>query len=234
MLVAAWSLYGVHGSTNSYAMATPWQILAAAAEYASSGELWVNIVVSFLRIVEGFAYAFVAAFVLGVLAGMSRGFHTFIDLVIQVLRPIPGIAWIPLAILWFGIGEESKIFIIFIGAFFPMFLNIVDGIRDVDPRYFELGKIYEIPRWRLVSQVVLPAAMPQILTGVRLGVSGAWICVIAAEMIGATSGVGFMLSDGRSMSRPDVVILAMLIIGIIGKLMDDIIRQIRKRILIWK
>lgn len=232
-IVALWSLYGSAGQTQSYSMATPQQIVAAAVEYATNGELLINILVSFTRVLEGFLVALVAAAVLGVAAGISRRFERFIDLVMQVLRPIPGIAWIPLAILWFGIGENSKIYIIFIGAFFPMFVNIVDGIKGIDKRYFELGEVYEIPKWRFIRQVVIPAALPQILTGIRLGLSGAWICVVAAEMIGATSGVGFMLSDGRSMSRPDVVILAMLLIGVIGKLMDDVVEWQRRRIVKW-
>ncbi|KAA8815355.1 ABC transporter permease [Bifidobacterium callitrichos] len=232
-IVALWSLYGSAGQTQSYSMVTPQQIVAAAVEYATDGELLINILVSFTRVLEGFLVALAAAAVLGVAAGISRRFERFIDLVMQVLRPIPGIAWIPLAILWFGIGENSKIYIIFIGAFFPMFVNIVDGIKGIDKRYFELGEVYEIPKWRFIRQVVIPAALPQILTGIRLGLSGAWICVVAAEMIGATSGVGFMLSDGRSMSRPDVVILAMLLIGVIGKLMDDVVEWQRRRIVKW-
>ncbi|MBW3088385.1 ABC transporter permease [Bifidobacterium sp. 82T24] len=231
ILVAVWAFVGARSA--SYAMATPQQIVSATIEYAGSGELWLNIAVSIARVLEGFLVAFVAAAVLGVAAGVSRRFERFIDLVMQVLRPIPGIAWIPLAILWFGIGENSKVYIIFIGAFFPMFVNFVDGIKGIDKRYFELGRVYEIPKWRFIRQVVVPAALPQMLTGIRLGLSGAWICVVAAEMIGATSGVGFMLSDGRSMSRPDVVILAMLIIGIVGKLMDDVVEWQRRRIVNW-
>ncbi|RSX50082.1 ABC transporter permease [Bifidobacterium callimiconis] len=233
VIVAAWALYGTFGGSQSYAMATPQQIVQATVEYAASGELWLNIAVSIARVLEGFLVALAAAAVLGVGAGVSHRFERAIDLIMQILRPIPGIAWIPLAIIWFGIGENSKVYIIFIGAFFPMFVNIVDGIKGIDKRYFELGEAYEIPKWRFIRQVVVPAALPQILTGIRLGLSGAWICVVAAEMIGATSGVGFMLSDGRSMSRPDVVILAMLIIGVIGKLMDDFVQWQRRRIVNW-
>lgn len=232
-IVAAWSLYGAFGGSRSYAMATPQQIVQATVEYAASGELWLNIAVSIARVLEGFLVALAAAAVLGVGAGVSRRFERAIDLIMQILRPIPGIAWIPLAIIWFGTGENSKVYIIFIGAFFPMFVNFVDGIKGIDKRYFELGEAYEIPKWRFIRQVVVPAALPQILTGIRLGLSGAWICVVAAEMIGATSGVGFMLSDGRSMSRPDVVILAMLIIGVIGKLMDDFVQWQRRRVVNW-
>jgi sulfonate transport system permease protein len=232
-IVAVWSMIGGSGAIHSYAMATPQQIVQAAIAAAADGSLWLNVLVSLIRVLEGFLVALVAAVILGMAAGLSDRFETFVDLVIQVLRPIPGIAWIPLAILWLGIGEESKVYIIVIGAFFPMFVNIVDGIRGIDKRYFELGAVYEIPRWRFIRQVVIPAALPQILTGIRLGLSGAWICVVAAEMIGATSGVGYMLSDGRSMSRPDIVILAMLIIGIVGKLMDDVVRWQRRRIVTW-
>lgn len=233
ILLGAWWFAGSAGNIKSYSMATLPEIGNTIVEYAASGKLWVNVLVSIIRVLEGFLAALVVALILGIAAGIFPKFETFIDLVIQILRPIPGIAWIPLAILWFGIGETSKVYIIFIGAFFPMFVNIVDGIRGIDRRYFELGAVYEIPRWDFIREVVIPAALPQITTGIRLGLSGAWICVVAAEMIGATSGVGFMLSDGRSMSRPDVVILAMLIIGIIGKAMDDLLRWQRKRLISW-
>ena len=187
----------------------------------------------FLRVLKGFLLALISALVLGVLIGLSRPIERFTELVIQLLKPIPPIAWIPLAILWFGIGESSKLYIIFYGAFFPILLNTVDGIHNIDKRYLELGCVYEVDRWRLVWKVILPGALPSIFTGVRVGLGNAWVCVVAAEMIAATRGIGYMLSNGRSMSRADDVILAMLLIGIVGKIMDDILRIIPKIIMKW-
>jgi sulfonate transport system permease protein len=129
--------------------------------------------------------------------------------VIQVLRPIPPIAWIPLAILWFGIGESSKVFIIFLGAVFPIVINTLEGIRATDRRFVELARVLEVPRGRFVRQVILPGALPAIITGLRVGLGNAWVCVVAAELIAADKGVGFIIVDGRELSRTDVVIAGM-------------------------
>ena len=128
---------------------------------------------------------------------------------IQVLRPIPPIAWIPLAILWFGIGESSKVFIIFLGAVFPIVINTLEGIRATDRRFVELARVLEVPRGRFVRQVILPGALPAIITGLRVGLGNAWVCVVAAELIAADKGVGFIIVDGRELSRTDVVIAGM-------------------------
>ena len=128
---------------------------------------------------------------------------------IQVLRPIPPIAWIPLAILWFGIRESSKVFIIFLGAVFPIVINTLEGIRATDRRFVELARVLEVPRGRFVRQVILPGALPAIITGLRVGLGNAWVCVVAAELIAADKGVGFIIVDGRELSRTDVVIAGM-------------------------
>lgn len=233
VILIIWEAADIVGILKPYTMPALKTIGKTAIEYIQKGKLQVNIWVSIVRVLEGFFAALLAAFVIGINAAIFEKFETFTDLVIQILRPIPPIAWIPLAILWFGIGEESKIFIIFLGAFFPVFINIVDGIRSIDKRYFELAEVYEVPKMNMIRQIVLPGAMPSIMTGIRVGLGNAWVCVVAAEMIGATKGVGYMLSDGRSLSRPDVVILGMLIVGIVGKLMDDFLRWLRNKLIVW-
>lgn len=232
-LLIIWEGFDLAGLLKPYTMPAPMAIVNTTIEYIKNGKLFVNIGVSFVRVLEGFAIALATGFVIGIGASISKKFETFTDLIIQILRPIPPIAWIPLAILWFGIGQPSKIFIIFLGAFFPIFLNTVEGVKSIDSKYFELAKVYETPKSKLIRQVIIPGALPSIMTGIRLGVGNAWVCVVAAEMIGATSGVGFMLSDGRSLSRPDIVILGMLIVGIVGKIMDDILRLLHKKLITW-
>ena len=233
ILIAIWECYDLAGKLTSYTMPSPVAILETALEYLKDGSLFSNIAVSFIRVVEGFLLALVLAFIFGIGVSIFPKFNTFTDLVIQILRPIPPIAWIPLAILWFGIGQGSKIFIIFLGAFFPLFVNTADGVKNIDTKYFELAKVYEIPKNKLINKIIVPGALPTIMTGIRLGLGNAWVCVVAAEMIGATSGVGFMLSDGRSMSRPDIVILGMLIVGIVGKIMDDLLKILRNKVITW-
>ena len=233
MIILIWEYVCHSGTVKVYNLPAPELIVKDAVDKIKDGSLWEHIAVSFIRVLKGFTLAAVSALVLGVLIGLNRYFERFTELVIQILKPIPPIAWIPLAILWFGIGESSKIYIIFYGAFFPILLNTVDGIHNIDDRYLELGRVYEVSKWRLVWKVILPGALPSILTGIRVGLGNAWICVVAAEMIAATKGVGYMLSNGRSMSRADDVILAMLLIGIVGKVMDDVLQAISRKIMRW-
>ena len=233
IIVLVWEAVCHLGVVRVYNMPAPEAILRDAAQKISNGTLLKHIEVSFFRVLEGFLIAMVSALLLGTLIGLSRRAETFTELVLQILKPIPPIAWIPLAILWFGIGETSKLYIIFYGAFFPMLLNTVDGIHNIDKKYLELARAYEVDKARLIGKVILPGALPSILTGIRVGLGNAWVCVVAAEMIAATKGIGYMLSDGRSLSRADDVILAMLLIGIVGKIMDDVLRLISKKIMKW-
>lgn len=233
ILLLVWEGYDLAGRLKPYTMPAPAAIIGTTVEYLKNGKLLKDIAISFARVLEGFALALVSAFIIGISVSLFPRFDVFTDFVIQIVRPIPPIAWIPLAILWFGIGQGSKIFIIFLGAFFPIFLNTVDGIRNIDGKYFELARIYEIPKMKLIAKIIIPGALPQIMTGIRLGIGNAWVCVVAAEMIGATSGIGFMLSDGRSLSRPDIVILGMLFIGIIGKIMDDVLKMLKGKLIKW-
>ena len=152
---------------------------------------------------------------------------------IQIIRPIPPIAWIPLAILWFGIGENSKIYIILLGAFFPIFTNVVEGIHRVDKKLIEVAYVLEIPKGKFIRKVIMPSSLPFIMTGIRLGLSGAWMCVVAAELIASTSGVGYMISDARQLSQTDVVIVGMLIIGVIGKTMDVLLLKLQRSLVKW-
>lgn len=233
LLLIIWEGADLAGAIKPYTMPSPGLIIETAIALAKSGELAANIWVSIILVLEGFFLALVTAFLLGICIALFPKVEAFTDLVLQIVRPIPPIAWIPLAILWFGIGSSSKIFIIFLGAFFPILINTVDGISGIDRRFFELSDVYEVPKVNMILKIVIPGALPSILTGIRLGLGNAWVCVVAAEMIGATSGVGYMLSNGRSLSRPDIVILGMLIVGIVGKFMDDFLKWLRMKMLHW-
>ena len=233
ILIIIWQGFALAGKLTPYTMPAPMTIITTTIEYIKDGTLFSDIGISFLRVLEGFLIALGLAFILGISVSIFPKFNTFTDLVIQILRPIPPIAWIPLAIIWFGIGEGSKIFIIFFGAFFPIFLNTVDGVKNIDFKYLELAQVYEVPRLKMIKKIIIPGALPSIMTGIRLGLGNAWVCVVAAEMIGATSGVGYMLANGRSLSRPDIVIIGMLIVGIVGKVMDDLLKLLRKKLIKW-
>lgn len=233
IIIIVWKVCDIMGMLSPYTLPAPEKVVLSAWELIKSGALLGNIAASIIRVLQGFGIALISALVLGVAIGMSKKIETITALTIQILKPIPPIAWIPLSILWFGIDESSKVYIIFIGAFFPMLQNVVDGIRAIDSRYLELQQVYEVSRKKIVLGIMLPGALPYIMTGIRIGLGNAWVCVVAAEMIAAVSGVGYMLSEGRSMSRPDIVILGMLIIGIVGKLMDDVVKWLSGRLIRW-
>lgn len=233
IILVIWKLADIGGYIKPYAMPTPEKVVKTFIDILKNGTLVSHIIASFIRVIEGFFIALILALILGIAIGLSRKLEVFTDITIQILKPIPPIAWIPLAILWFGIGEFSKIFIIVLGAFFPILLNVVDGIKNIDSKYLELGKVYEVPKVKFIRGVILPGALPSIITGVRVGLGNAWVCVVAAEMIAATKGVGYMLTDGRNMARPDLVILGMLLIGVVGKLMDDVLKVLSAKLIKW-
>ena len=232
-LLLVWQGLSAFGVLHDYTMPSPGKVLQSSLELAADGTLFEHILASVARVLEGFGIAALLALVLGIAAGLFHRFELWTDFVFQLLKPIPPIAWIPLAILWFGIEETSKIYIIAIGAFFPIFVNTLHGIKNIDPKYLELARVYEVPRDEIIRKIIIPGALPFLMTGLRLGLASAWICVVAAEMIAATRGVGYMLMDARSLSRPDIVILGMLLIGIVGKIMDDAVRKLEKRLIRW-
>jgi sulfonate transport system permease protein len=232
-VIAAWQGAYLAG-VRPVLLPSPATVATTFWELAASGELGHHLAVSLGRVLEGFGIASALALPLGIGIGMSRTLDRATDLLIQLIKPIPPIAWIPLAILWFGIGEQPKIFIIALGAFFPVLVNTIDGIRQTDWRYVELARVLEVPRWRFVMQVVLPGALPAIMTGLRLGLMLGWICVVAAELIAASSGVGYLIMDARQLSQTDVVLVGMFTIGAMGKLLDSLLRLLERRLIVWR
>lgn len=234
LLVAVWQALSAWGAVKPILLPSPLKVAAAFWSLAVSGDLFRHLGISLLRVLEGFAIATLAGLVLGLMVGLWRVVDQATDLLIQLLKPIPPIAWIPLAILWFGIGEAGKVYIIFLGAFFPILVNTVDGIRQTDRRYVELARILEVTRLRFVTQVVLPGALPAIMTGLRVGLMVAWMCVVAAELIAASSGIGYLITDARQMSQTDEVLVGMITIGIMGKLLDVSLKWLENRLIPWK
>lgn len=233
IILIIWEIAGLLGWIKVYTIPRPLKIVETAFDLTKNLILIQHIVSSVIRVVAGFSIAAILALILGILTALSKKFYKYTDCFIQILKPIPPIAWIPLAILWLGIGESSKLFIICIGAFFPIFSNVVDGIKQIEGKFLEVAEILEIPRAKFIKKVIILGALPSIMTGLRVGLGSAWMCVVAAEMIAATRGIGYMLMDGRSLSRPDMVILGMLIIGFIGKLMNDWLLKLEKKKIYW-
>ncbi|VWL89438.1 ABC transporter permease [Burkholderia lata] len=189
---------------------------------------------STLRVAAGFAAGAGLALVVGAAMGLSRRIDALFEPTFQALRAIPSLAWVPVLLLWLGIDEAPKITLIAIGAFFPVHLAVVAGIRDVDRKLVELGAVYRLGPLALFRRILLPAALPQIVTGLRMGLSLAWMFMVAAELIAATRGLGFLLSDGRETGRPDLVFGAILLLALLGKLTDGAMARIESHWLGWR
>jgi NitT/TauT family transport system permease protein len=202
-------------------------------QWLFSGELPIDLWSSLQRVLTGFAIAILLAVPLGVLMGASQLAYDFVNPSIQILRPIPPIAWIPLAMLWFGLGDPPAYFLIFLGAFFPILINTISGVRNVDSIYIRAAQNLGAKRLALFWRIILPAATPQILTGIRVGLGIAFICVIIAEMIAVQSGLGFRILEAREYSYTDKVIAGMFTIGLLGLALDSIITRINGYLLRW-
>jgi sulfonate transport system permease protein len=205
---------------------TLWQLGAAG--------LARHVVASTLRVFAGFGCGVAFALVAGAAMGLSRRLDALLEPSFQALRAIPSLAWVPVLLLWMGIDEAPKITLVAIGAFFPVHLAVVAGIRDVDRKLIELGDVYGLSRHASFVRILLPAALPQIFTGLRTGLSLAWMFMVAAELIAATRGLGYLLSDGRETGRPDIVFGAISVLALLGKLSDSVLKFVETRVLTWR
>ncbi len=226
-LLFAW--WGAIVATQSLIFPTPWGVLAGAFELLADGTLWRHIGASLLRVGTGFALAVCVAVPLGLWMGLVRGAYDTLNPIFQMLRPISPIAWIPIAILWFGVGDASPIYLIFISSVFPMIVQTTVGVHTIDKRYLRAAENFGVSRTTLLKQVVIPAVLPQVLVGMRIGLGVAWLVVVAAEMIALRSGLGYMIMDSRNAgNRYDLVIAGMIIIGVIGLSLDGSMRRLER------
>src|SRR5262245_27978296 len=222
-VVALWWIAVV--LTKSVIFPTPWQVVSGTLELARDGTLWEHIGASLFRVGAGFGIAVLVAIPLGLWMGRVRGAFVTLNPLFQILRPISPIAWIPIAILWFGVGNASPIYLIFIASVFPMIVQTTSGVHTIEKRYLRAAENFGVPRKKLFMQVVFPATLPDIIVGMRIGLGVAWLVVVAAEMIALRSGLGYMIIDSRNAgNRYDLVIAGMIIIGLIGLALDGIMR----------
>jgi NitT/TauT family transport system permease protein len=227
IVIVAWWVVVVQ--TESAIFPTPWQVVTGTLELAQDGTLWNHIGASLFRVGTGFLLAMLLAIPLGLWMGWISGAYTTLNPIFQMLRPISPIAWIPLAILWFGVGDVSPIFLIFISSVFPMMVQTTSGVHTIERRYLRAAANFGVSRYTLFRRVVIPAALPQIIVGMRIGIGVAWLVVVAAEMIALRSGLGYMIMDSRNAgNRYDLVIAGMIIIGLIGLLLDGATRLLER------
>ncbi len=233
-VVIAW--WAVVRATQSVIFPTPWQVVTGAYELAEDGSLWEHIGASLFRVGVGFGLAVLVAVPLGLWMGWVSGAYRTFNPIFQMLRPISPIAWIPLAILWFGVGDLSPIFLIFLASVFPMIVQTIAGVHTIERRYLRAAANFGVSRSVLFRQVVIPAVLPEIIVGMRIGVGVAWLVVVAAEMIALRSGLGYLIMDSRNAgNRYDLVIASMIIIGLIGLALDSSTRLLeRLRPLRWR
>lgn len=232
-LLLGWELAAQAGWLSDRILPRPSQVLLTGFEQLVSGDLARHLGVSAARALAGLAVGGSIGFVLGVANGMSRNAALVTDTTIQMIRNIPNLALIPLVIVWFGIGEGAKLFLVANAVFFPVYLNTVHGFRSVDPGLIEMGRAYGLGGWRLFRQVILPGALPSVLVGLRYALGLMWLTLIVAETLSASSGLDYMAMQAREFMQLDIVVLAILLYALLGKLADVATRVLESRLLRW-
>jgi len=232
-LLASWWLVTARGWVKSYQFASPHDVLVELENLATTGALWHDLGASIARVAAGFGIALALAIVLGALVGGSRAVERALDPTLQAIRAVPSLAWVPLILLWLGIGETAKITLVAIGAFFPIYVALVAGIRGVDRKLVEVGASFGLSRAALIVRVLVPATLPQLLVGARIGLTQAWLFLVAAELLAATNGIGFLLTDGQQTSRTDEILVAILLFALCGKLSESGMRWLERRLVGW-
>ncbi|MEV6221362.1 ABC transporter permease [Nocardia fluminea] len=234
VLLLVWQLASASGAISAKKLPAPSAVLDAGLETYRSGQLTEALLVSGQRALYGFALGAVLALVLGVLAGLSKIGEYAVDPPLQMIRTIPLFGLIPLFIIWFGIGEEPKVYLIALGVFFPLYLNTFSGIRQLDPKLLELGSALHLGLAERLRLLVLPGALPQILVGARQSLGIAWLSLIVAEQINASAGLGFVVNNAREFLRTDIVVFGLVVYSLLGLLTDSIVRLLERRALRWR
>ncbi len=233
VLLILWEFLALKGVLRSTILPAPSIIGATLYDMVVTGELWGHLRTSLWRVIQGFTLGSSFGLIAGLLISMSLRLERSLLLVTGILRPIPIIAWVPVLILWMGIDEASKVTVISIGTFWPVLLNVIQGIRSTDRKHLEVARILGKSRSTILFHVVLPSALPSIFTGLRVGIGIAWMSVIGAELIAASQGLGFLIAYARELSQADVMLVGVACIGVTGLLIDILLRCIEKRLLRW-
>ncbi len=233
LLIIFWQIFTSMGLLSKNVLPAPTEIVASAFRIIQTGELFTHIQVSFSRAITGFLIGGGIGLILGIINGVYPIAERHLDTTIQMFRNIPHLALIPLVILWLGIGEEAKIFLVAIGVFFPIYVNTYYGIISVDKGLIEMGRVYGLTRSKLLIRVIFKGALPSVLVGVRYALGIMWLTLIVAETVAADSGIGYMAMHAREFMQIDVVIVAILLYAILGKLADSAAKLLESKLLKW-
>lgn len=234
VILVIWELTGAWGLISPTLLPRPSAILTTFIDLVLTGNLIEHFKISLWRALGGFIIGGTLGLLVGVAVGFKKNIEQTVDPTIQMLRTVPTLAVIPLFILWFGFGEVSKILLIAKGAFFPLYVNTFLGIRSVDSKLFDVAKVLEFNRWQLITRLILPSALPNILLGLRLSIGVAWLALVAAELMGSSEGIGYLIMDARQFSQTSIVFVGIIIFAVFGKVSDSLVKVFEKRLLKWQ
>lgn len=231
LILAAWQWVTAAGIVPPYRLPGPWSVVQAGAELVERDELWLHIAISVQRVFIGFIAGSAIALGFAAVVGLSRVGGVLFAPILVALRAVPSLAWVPLLILWLQVGEESKVTLIAIGAFFPVYTTVADALRHVDPHLVEAGRAFGLRGWSLFRTVQLPAVIPSVVSGLRLALAQAWLFLVAAELLGASMGLGWMLNDSQQTGRVDRILLAIVLLALLGTITNAILVLFEKAVL---
>ncbi len=234
LILAVWQAASSAGLVSPETLASPLRIARTAFDLTRSGVLPQNLLVSLGRAGSGLAIAIGGGIALALVAGLSRIGEDVVDAPMQMLRTLPALALVPLFILWFGIGETPKIALVALGALIPVYLNLFKGIRAIDPKLLEMGRTLGLSRSAVIRNIVLPGALPDLLTGLRFSVGISWLMLVVAEQVNASTGIGHMMMDAQDFLRTDIILVGLLVYALLGLLSDLAVRMLERRLLRWR
>ncbi|MBT2486301.1 MULTISPECIES: ABC transporter permease [unclassified Microbacterium] len=231
LILLSWQIVTTSGLVEPYRLPTPASVFLAGVELAESGQLWTHIAISVQRVLLGFAIGSVIGLAAAGLVGLSRLGDILLSPTLAAVRAVPSLAWVPLLILWMQIGESSKVTLIAIGAFFPVYTTVASALRHVDPHLVEAGRSFSLHGWSLFRTVQLPAVVPSVVSGLRLALAQAWLFLVAAELIASSMGLGFLLTDSQSNGRVDRILLSIVLLALLGTVTNGILALVEKYLL---
>ncbi|GAA1524296.1 sulfonate transport system permease protein [Microbacterium ginsengiterrae] len=231
VILLVWQIATTSGLVPAYRLPTPGSVITAGVELAERGQLWTHIAISVQRVLLGFAIGSLVGLAVAAIVGLSKLGDVLLSPTLAALRAVPSLAWVPLLILWMQIGEESKITLIAIGAFFPVYTSVADALRHVDPHLVEAGRSFSLRGWSLFRTVQLPAVVPSVMSGLRLALAQSWLFLVAAELIASSMGLGWMLNDSQTNGRVDRILLAIVLLALLGTITNAILGFIERRLL---
>lgn len=231
LIVIAWQIVTTTGIVAPYLLPSPESVFAAGIELAERGLLWTHIAISVQRVLLGFAIGSVIGLAIAGIVGLSRIGDVLLSPTLSAVRAVPSLAWVPLLILWMQIGEESKVTLIAIGAFFPVYTTVASALRHVDPQLVEAGRSFSLRGWSLFRTVQLPAVVPSVVAGLRLALAQAWLFLVAAELIASSMGLGFLLTDSQNSGRVDRILLSIVLLALLGTITNALLVLVEKYLL---